>query len=273
MHGGRLKFEQLVPALGERRELLEQLEMQLEENPAERAPCVVALALPTTGRTNSDFAAPSRTAGGSGRGTKGCLIGEHVESRSGRFSPILYAGRGWNPAEALRFNADADRFWRCYRAYSDSHWSSFEIRREIATSSEYWRQSGYEFSGTRGCVRCPELRHRVSPEQAADYSAPFAFAAGRLVAGGCPGAEAAELWVQYGDRPRSMAISARRACVVASIPRGGTEPCRWNTNVLSCWIARARERRCRWRASEPSTIFATGYSAAMFGVNSSGKPL
>src|SRR5260370_16474191 len=44
-------------------------------------------------------------------------------------------------------------------------------------------------------------------------------------------------------------------------------------------VAERRSARCRcrgvrrWRASEPSTSFAVSYSAARFGVNSSGNPL
>jgi hypothetical protein len=107
----------------------------------------------------------------------------------------------------------------------------------------------------------------VSPEQAPDYSAAF------ILVDTCLSAETAELWDSVrrqasfdGDigpaHLRLRADSARRDWTIP--PEHG---------LIPRWITRARERRCGWRASEPSTIFATGYSAAMFGVNSSGNPL
>ena len=47
------------------------------------------------------------------------IVAEHVESRWGRFPPELFAGWGWNPADAAKFDGDADRYWRCYRACGD----------------------------------------------------------------------------------------------------------------------------------------------------------
>jgi len=81
------------------------------------------------------------------------IIAEHVESRSGRFPPELFAMSGWNPAEVANFDGEAHRYWRCYHVCAEDQWASLEIFLNPAAPTDYLKQSGYDYSGSRGCVR------------------------------------------------------------------------------------------------------------------------
>ncbi len=101
------------------------------------------------------------------------IIAEHVESRSGRFPPELFAGRGWNPAEVVNFDGGAGKYWRCFRACADDQWASLEIFLKPATPSDYLKQSGYSYSGSRGCVRNIALRREGDAEAGVECAEVF----------------------------------------------------------------------------------------------------
>jgi hypothetical protein len=109
------------------------------------------------------------------------IVAEHVESLSGRFPPELFAGRGWNPADAVNFDGEAHRYWRGYRACGDDEWALLEIFLKPATSADYLTQSGYSFSGSRGCVRHIGLRREADAEAAAECAETFIASAQRLL--------------------------------------------------------------------------------------------
>jgi len=122
------------------------------------------------------------------------IMAEHVESRSGRFPPELFEGRGWNPAEAANFDGEAHRYWRGYRACADDQWASLEIFIKPKTPADYLKQSGYDYSGSRGCVRHIELRRGADVEAAAECAEAFAATAKRVLSNALGHAKLDALW-------------------------------------------------------------------------------
>jgi hypothetical protein len=109
------------------------------------------------------------------------IIAEHVESRSGSFPSELFEGKGWNPAQAVNFDAETAQYWRCYRAYEKNGWSSFELPRNPVALADLWKQSGYSYAGTRGCVRKLTLRQEVDEPVAAKFARAFMTSAERVL--------------------------------------------------------------------------------------------
>jgi hypothetical protein len=109
------------------------------------------------------------------------IMAEHVESRSGRFPPELFEGRGWNPAEAANFDGEAHRYRRCYRACADDAWALLEILRKPATPTDLLTQSGYDYSGSRGCVRHISLVREADVAASAACAAAFIASARQLL--------------------------------------------------------------------------------------------
>src|SRR6185437_10103136 len=122
------------------------------------------------------------------------IITEHVESRSGRFPPALFEGRGWNPAEAANFDGEAHRYWRGYRACADDQWASLEIFLKPETPADYLKQSGYDYSESRGCVRHIELRREADVEAAAECAEAFLASAQHLLSNALGPTDMASLW-------------------------------------------------------------------------------
>jgi len=122
------------------------------------------------------------------------IMAEHVESRTGRFPPELFEGRGWNPAEAANFDGEAHRYWRGYRACADDQWASLEIFLKPETPADYLKQSGYDYSGSRGCVRHIELRREADVEASAECAEAFLLSAQHLVSNALRAAELETLW-------------------------------------------------------------------------------
>jgi hypothetical protein len=109
------------------------------------------------------------------------IMAEHVESRSGRFPPELFQGRGWNPADAANFDGEGPRYWRCYHACSDDAWALLEVLRKPATPADLLTQSGYDYSGLRGCVRHLSLARESDVDVAAACAEAFIASAGHLL--------------------------------------------------------------------------------------------
>jgi hypothetical protein len=122
------------------------------------------------------------------------IMAEHVESRSGRFPPEQFEGHGWNPAEAADFDGEAHRYWRGYHACADDQWASLEIFRKPDTPSDYLKQSGYSYSGSRGCVRHIALLREADVEAAAECAEAFVASAQRLLSHALGPAKLESLW-------------------------------------------------------------------------------
>lgn len=122
------------------------------------------------------------------------IMAEHVESRSGRFPPELFEGRGWSPAKAANFDGEAHRYWRGYHACADDQWASLEIFLKPETPADYLKQSGYSYSGSRGCVRHIELRREADVEAAAECAESFIASARHLLSNALGPAELESLW-------------------------------------------------------------------------------
>jgi len=122
------------------------------------------------------------------------IMAEHVESRSGRFPPELFEGRGWNPADVADFDGEAHRYWRGYHACADDHWASLEIFLKPKTPADYLKQSGYSYSGSRGCVRHITLLREADVEAAADCAEAFLVSAQHLLSNALGPTELKSLW-------------------------------------------------------------------------------
>jgi len=122
------------------------------------------------------------------------IIAEHSESRSGIFPPGLHEGRGWSPAAATWFCGDRNVYWRAYRAYSRLHWASIEVVRSPTNTSNIFQQSGYGFSGTRGCVNRLQLSLDVDAQDADAYAETFISAASGLIQNACCDSSPESLW-------------------------------------------------------------------------------
>jgi hypothetical protein len=122
------------------------------------------------------------------------IMAEHVESRSGRFPPELFEGRGWNPAGAANFDGEAHRYWRGYHACADDEWALLEIFLKPATATDYLKQSGYNYSGSRGCVRHISLLREADVEAAAECAEAFIVSARHLLSNTLGTTELEALW-------------------------------------------------------------------------------
>jgi len=122
------------------------------------------------------------------------IMAEHVESRSGRFPPELFEGRGWNPADAADFDGEAHRYWRGYHACADDQWALLEIFLKPKTPADYLKQSGYSYSGSRGCVRHIALLREADVEVVAECTEAFVASAQRLLSHALRPAKLESLW-------------------------------------------------------------------------------
>ncbi len=122
------------------------------------------------------------------------IMAEHVESRSGRFPPELFEGRGWNPADAANFDGEAHRYWRGYRACADDQWALLEILLKPETPTDYLKQSGYSYSGSRGCVRHIDLLREADVEAAAECAEAFVMSAQHLLSNALGPTELESFW-------------------------------------------------------------------------------
>lgn len=115
------------------------------------------------------------------------ILEEHNQSRFGLFPQDLYEGKGWSPADALNFVDDSKRYLRCYRAYTNTDWTSFALRSDTKDLAELWKDSGYKFTGTKGCVKELTLSFTVLKEEAEARIPEFVSHAERLLDRACPG--------------------------------------------------------------------------------------
>ena len=154
------------------------------------------------------------------------IVGEHEESRLGSFEPRLYRDQGWNPADALTFDADPGVYWRCYRAYTATAWTSFEMLRAPEVSSQLWTQSGYKFSGVRGCVLQLELTQDVEGDHGPADVQHFVSKVGRVISRAGIEGDASTLYEAIGaGRSYETALGfARVRFHVSSIEDRGCKP-------------------------------------------------
>ena len=112
------------------------------------------------------------------------IVSEHAESRAGVFPADLYRGKGWDPGRALWFLGDRAEYGRAWICPGGEEWMTIERHLD----RDWWRKSGYDLRGRRGCVRTITLNQDEDERQTAKVAAvadSFTRVADRLIRHAC----------------------------------------------------------------------------------------